>query len=620
MNYKYTIPAALIGVSIALVQTQTAFALSSSEVSKRAKQITVLIESITPGSGVIIKRSDSSVKTYTVLTAAHVVSGNKAEIVTPDGKRYPLKYNTVKSFLPEVDLAIFQFTSSNNYSAAKIGDSDQSPEGTIAYLSGFPIAKANSISRSIYNFTDGKIQANASQPLKDGYALVYSNITLPGMSGGPVFNDKGELIGVHGKGDQAKADIQTSNINADVSYIKSGFNLGIPINTFLRLSAKSGIDFGVSPPPERVSTAPKADDFLIQALDKYQKGDYQGAIVAYDEAVRLNPKLQAAIVDHYQQSELNRKSTEAYSSQGLIRLQVGDIQGAFADFNQALKINPNDAIAYIGRGTARYELGDKKAAIADFNQAIKINPNNEEADSFAYALRGIARFELGEKQAAIEDFKQAFKINPNLDPRLRAKISQYYQQPLQNLNPTKTYTRDGFNYLGLENHQEALAAFNQALQVNPNDALAYIGRGTARYKLGDKKDAITDFNQALKINSNLVLAYARRGAVRLDLGDKQGAITDFNQAFKVVLAYAKRGAVRLDLGGKQGAMDDFNQAFKISPNIAEVYRARGSVRYLLGDKKGSIDDMKKAVNLFQQQGNQIDYQKTLQLLNQLQRQ
>jgi hypothetical protein len=42
MNYKYTIPAALIGVSIALVQPQIAFALSSGEVAKMAKQITVL--------------------------------------------------------------------------------------------------------------------------------------------------------------------------------------------------------------------------------------------------------------------------------------------------------------------------------------------------------------------------------------------------------------------------------------------------------------------------------------------------------------------------------------------------------------------------------------------------
>jgi hypothetical protein len=71
MNYKYTFPAALIaliGVSIALVQPQIAFALSSSEVAKMAKQITVLIDSKNPGSGVIVKRSGN---TYTVLTASH---------------------------------------------------------------------------------------------------------------------------------------------------------------------------------------------------------------------------------------------------------------------------------------------------------------------------------------------------------------------------------------------------------------------------------------------------------------------------------------------------------------------------------------------------------------------
>jgi len=275
MNYKYTFPAALIGVSIALVQPQVAFALSSGEVAKMAKQITVLIDSKSPGSGVIVKRSGN---TYTVLTAGHVVAGkNKAEIVTPDGQRYQLNYSTVKP-LPGVDLATFQFTSSNNYPVAKIGDSDQSPEGTIAYVAGFPKAKAASISSSIYNFTDGKITANASRPLKDGYALVYSNITLPGMSGGPVFNEQGELIGVHGKGDVSEAEIATSKINPEVAYIKSGFNLGIPINTFLRLSAKSGVDVGVTPPPEKVVTAPKADDFFIQGVDKQNKGDNQGGI------------------------------------------------------------------------------------------------------------------------------------------------------------------------------------------------------------------------------------------------------------------------------------------------------------------------------------------------------
>ncbi|QSV68462.1 MAG: serine protease [Aphanizomenon flos-aquae DEX188] len=519
MNYKYTFPAALIGVSIALVQPQIAFALSSGEVAKMAKQITVLIDGENTGSGVIVKRSGN---TYTVLTASHVVaSKNKAEIVTPDGKRYQLNYSTVKT-LPGVDLATFQFTSSSNYPVAKIGNSDQSPEGTIAYVAGFPKAKASSISSSIYNFTDGKITANASRPLKDGYALVYSNITLPGMSGGPVFNEQGELIGVHGKGDVSEAEIATSKINPEVAYIKSGFNLGIPINTFLRLSAKSGVDVGVTPPPEKVVTAPKADDFFIQGVDKQNKGDNQGAIIAYNEAIRLNPNL-----------------AEAYNNRGIVRDELGDKPGAIDDYNLAIQFNPNLAEAYNNRGIVRDELGDKQGAIDDFNQAIKINPN----DALAYYNRGLVRKDLGDKQGAIDDFNLAIKFNPNY---------------------ALAYNNRGIVRKDLGDKQGAIDDFNLAIKINPNDALAYYNRGNVRDELGDNQGAIDDFNLAIKINPNDAEAYNNRGNVHYELGDKQGAIDDFNLAIKInpnyTEAYNNRGIVRYELGDKQGAIDDFQQA------------------------------------------------------------
>ncbi|MBO1051298.1 MAG: serine protease [Dolichospermum sp. DET73] len=537
MNYKYTFPAVLIGVSIALVQTQVAFALSSGQVAKIAKQITVLIDSSAPGSGVIVKRSGN---TYTVLTAAHVVtSKNKAEIVTPDGKRYQLNYSTVKP-LPGVDLATFQFTSSNNYPVAKIGNSDQSSEGTIAYVAGFPKAKAASISSSIYNFTDGKITANASRPLKDGYALVYSNITLPGMSGGPVFNEQGELIGVHGKGDESEVDIETSKVNPEVAYIKSGFNLGIPINTFLRLSAKSGVDVGVTPPPERIVTAPKADDFFIQGVDKQNKGDNQGAIIAYNEAIRLNPN-----------------NAEAYNNRGNVRSKLGDKLGAIDDFNLALKFNPNLVEPYINRGNVRSELGDKQGAIDDFNLAIKFNPKLAQA----YNNRGLVRKDLGDKQGAIDDYNLAIKFNPN-------NADAYYNR--------------GIVRSELGDKQGGIDDYNLAIKFNPNDADAYNNRGLLRDELGDKQGAIDDYNQTIKINPNYAYAYNNRGLLRDDLGDKQGAIDDYNQAIKInpnyALAYYNRGTIRYSLGDKQQAVSDLQQA----ANIFQQQGNREAYQQILG--------------------------------------
>jgi tetratricopeptide (TPR) repeat protein/V8-like Glu-specific endopeptidase len=502
MKFYYAIAPAIIGVSIALVQAQTAVALSSSEVGKIAKAITVLVDNKNgSGTGVIIQREGN---TYIVLTARHVVETQaKYEIVTPDGQRYPLDYKTVKK-LPEVDLAIVQFTSKQTYTVAQIGNSNAATEGTTAYVAGFPQATA-AISSTIYNFVTGRITANASKPLRDGYALVYSNVTLPGMSGGPVLNEKGELVGIHGRADEA--DIETSKINSTIAYVKSGFNLGIPINTFLRLSNQAGVDLGVSPPSIPTATAPKADDFYIQGGDKYDKGDFKGAIANYTTAIRLNPKY------------LN-----AYNNRGLARYNLGDFQGAIDDYNRAIQIDAKDANPYNNRGLARYSLGDKKGAIADYTQAIEIDSNYV----FAYNNRGIARNNLEDSKGAIADFNQALKINPNF---------------------AEAYGGRGISHYKLGDKQGAIADYTKALRINPNLAPPYAGRGIARFELGDKKGAITDFNQALRINPNFAPAYTGRGVARYLLGDKQGAIADLQKAANLNL--------------EQGKTDDYQQLLEL---------------------------------------------------------
>ncbi|MBW4633337.1 MAG: tetratricopeptide repeat protein [Iphinoe sp. HA4291-MV1] len=516
MKFYYKLAPALIGVSIALVQCkEVAVAPSSTEVNKIAKDITVQIQSKKPryGSGVIIKKEGN---TYTVLTAAHVVEvADKYEIVTPDGKSYPLNYSSVKQ-LPGVDLAVVQFTGNQNYAVAKIGNSDASTESTPAYVAGFPVPTLER-NQSIYNFTEGKITANASKPLREGYALVYDNVTSEGMSGGAVLNDKGELVGIHGKADK------------DTKEFKTGFNLGVPINTFLKLSAKAGVNVGVRPPSTPVATAPKADNFYIQGGDKVDKGDYKGAIADYTEAIRLNPKY-----------------ADAYYKRGIARSHSGDKQKAVEDLQKATDLflkKGNNADAQRSKGLARYYLKDYQGAITAYTEAIRLNPN----DTRAYYNRGNARYELGDKQGAIADFNQALRINPNY---------------------AKAYYNRGNARSNLGDNQGAIADFNQALRINPNLAEAYIGRGNARYELGDKQGAISDFNQALKINPNFAEAYYNRGVTRYELGDKQGAISDFNQALRInpnfADAYGNRGAARYELGDKQGAIADLQKAADLS--------------------------------------------------------
>ncbi|BAT51540.1 Tetratricopeptide TPR_2 repeat protein [Nostoc sp. NIES-3756] len=517
MKFAYQITPAIIGATVALVQTQVAVALSASEVNNVAKQITVLIQSKKPryGSGVIIKKDGN---TYTVLTAAHVVEvKDNYEIILPNGRRYAINYSSVKQ-LPGVDLAVVQFSSNQKYNVAKIGNSDSSSEGTTAYVAGFP-APTFAINQSIYTFSDGRITANTSKPLRDGYALVYSNNTSEGMSGGAVLNDKGELIAIHGRADK------------DAKEIKTGFNLGIPINTFLRLSARTGVDTGVSAPNTSVAKAPKAGDFYIQAGDKYDKGDYQGAIADYTQAISLNPKY-----------------TEAYYNRGNARSKLKDLQGAIADYNLAIKNNPNFAYAYFVRGIVRAELGDAQGAIADFTLGLKIDPNY----AYGYIARGITyHVFLNNKQAAIADYTLALKIDPNF-------ATAYHQRGL-----VRYY---------LEDYKGAIPDFDSAIKINPNHAQAYYRRGLARYYLEDKQGAIVDYTAAIKINPNYAQAYYFRGMARTQLGDKQGAIADFDSAIKInpndAYTHNQRGLARAQLGDKQGAISDLQKA-------ANIYQQEG---------------------------------------------
>jgi serine protease Do len=172
IDYNARLSAAILGVGFALVQVQAAHALTKPEVSKVAKGITVMIQNAQnpqdAGSGVIIKREG---EVYTVLTAHHVVQrAPDYKVMTPDDKLYPMVQGSIKPF-PGVDLALVQFKSSESYDVAKMGDSTQSPSGSTSFVAGFPGTTAVR-SEPLFYFTSGEIVANASRPLKDGYALV----------------------------------------------------------------------------------------------------------------------------------------------------------------------------------------------------------------------------------------------------------------------------------------------------------------------------------------------------------------------------------------------------------------------------------------------------------------
>jgi Trypsin-like peptidase domain/Tetratricopeptide repeat len=349
---RWSIPAVVLGVSAALVvvQSQLAIALSSSEVNGIARRVTVRI--IAPsgsGSGVLIRKDG---KTYTILTSAHVLTNNSTyEVLTPDGQRYSLNRNSIKKH-NEVDLAIAQFTSPKSYPVAEIGDSSAVAEGSPSYVAGFP-ARTEAITESIYNFSKGEVTGVSSKPFKDGYSLIYTNTTLPGMSGGPVLDAKGRLIGIHGRSD-AKTEFQDQQLNPKI-YVKSGVNLGISIRALFSLVPQKQLTVATTSSVNSNADRSLINDLLAQSDFRRRQNDVLGAIAALDQVIRLDPN-----------------NLYAFNERGSLYLQKQDFLSAVVDFRQTVQLDPNFAEGYYNQGWAQLRSGDARAAAANFRKAAAL--------------------------------------------------------------------------------------------------------------------------------------------------------------------------------------------------------------------------------------------------------
>jgi tetratricopeptide (TPR) repeat protein len=124
-------------------------------------------------------------------------------------------------------------------------------------------------------------------------------------------------------------------------------------------------------------------------------------------------------------------------------------------------------------------------------------------------------------------------------------------------------------------YQGAIDDYTLLIQSCVTDAIAWCGRGSAYYKLGDRLKAMADYNQSISINSNFALTYYRRGALHYANKDYVNAITDYNQATVLkpdfALAYSNRGHAYRELYGEQEALIDWRFA-------AKLFKEQGNIK------------------------------------------
>ena len=296
-----------------------------------------------------------------------------------------------------------------------------------------------------------------------------------------------------------------------------------------------------------------------RALAYSQRGEYDRAILDFDQAITLDPR-----------------AVKAYNDRGVAHLNQGHYDLAILDLDEAVKLKASSAKIYNNRGVALMKMGDYPRAFSDFNQAILLSPNFANT----YNNRGIAYGDTGDYSQAILDFNTTLRLDPT---------------------NTKAYNNRGAAYLGKNDYDNAIRDFNQAIHMNPADASPYNNRGITHLRKGDYDRAIQNFDQAIKLDPKDPSPYNNRGSAHLGKNDYDRAIDDFNQAIslntKNASPYNNRGSAYLRKNDYDQAISDLDQAIQLNPNYAKAYYSRALAYTAQNEYDRAVRDFDQAIRL-----------------------
>jgi tetratricopeptide (TPR) repeat protein len=302
--------------------------------------------------------------------------------------------------------------------------------------------------------------------------------------------------------------------------------------------------------------------------------------------------------------------TAAARNQGFQFYEAGRYQEAIGELDRVLHKHPRDLEALIKRGNCYLRLEQPVQALPDFDRVIRYSP----LLPGAFTDRGIALLMLGRNDEALESFNRAvrgWKLASFMDPASimdgllpvpNTAGSLSGKKSLQIIQGHATAQSGlGQVYHRLGQDEQAVVEYNRAIEINPLDPNAYIGRGDCRVSLGDHEQALADYNEAIRLGPDHSRAYSSRGKLLEAMGQDAKAETDYDRAIQLdpsfTYALRLRAALLSRRGQNDRAIADVDSATRLRPDDASGYKDRGGVLVRLGQYQQAIDTLNRAIEL-----------------------
>ncbi len=366
--YKPFFPLSFV-VAVVLLSTHSALAQDNlPELVRQVKPSVVAITTFDSSGEALMTGSGFFVHPGQVVTNLHVIRGaSRAEVKTLDGKGKTYPVTGAVAVDEEGDLVVM----SVDMPAERARAIEFAPllpdEGEKIFVVGNPLKLEGSVS-------DGIVSAVREVP-NVGRIIQITAPVSHGNSGSPVFNLKGQVIGV--------VTVKVTN----------GQNINLAIAAARVAQLTPGRLRQLSELLKRDRAGDSADPAYRNGLESLWLGNYDNALDFFENAVNKNPK-----------------RADAWIQVGYCKVKQGKNDDAIRAYQQALRFKPDSADLRNKLGDAYYYGGRLQQAIASYKEAARLRPDNPEA----YYNLAIAYDDTGDQQMAMINARALQKLDDKL--------------------------------------------------------------------------------------------------------------------------------------------------------------------------------------------------------------
>ncbi len=237
---------------------------------------------------------------------------------------------------------------------------------------------------------------------------------------------------------------------------------------------------------------------------------------------------------------------------GVVRHQAGDHDGALEYIGRAIRIDPRQAVFFSNYGAALLAKGAAVEAFACFCRALQIRP--EFADGLSNL--GMAQERLGHDEAAMISYRKALDLQPehrdatsNLTQLLEklgreSEAIQLHEQAVAARPSAESYVSLANMLLATGRSPRAVDAYRQALELDPDCAVAHYNLGSALQEQHHTDEAREHLNRAAELAPHRPFLCLRAKLLGPTIFRSSDEIDEYRQQVSLALDDVRSAPVR----------------------------------------------------------------------------